>query len=156
MSLRAQIPGVYWYFCTIVDPLLSLSAVYMSYFDQSTLLDPGFPRSSPNAIVTPSHAFLLHQSGGVFAAWIFLFTTMLRETKEMKVWTRFQTALAFTDVAVLYSQWKALEAQGRLDVGKLRWEESSNAVIVLVILVIRVGFVAGWGFPKGGASKRKA
>lgn len=81
---------------------------------------------------------------------------MLRETKEMKVWTRFQTALAFTDVAVLYSQWKALEAQGRLDVGKLRWEESSNAVIVGVILLIRVGFVAGWGFPKGGASKRKA
>jgi hypothetical protein len=36
----------------------------------------------------------------------------------------------------------------------LRWEESSNAVIVAVILAIRVGFVAGVGFNKTGAEKR--
>jgi hypothetical protein len=32
MTLRAKIPAFYWYFCTVVDPLLSLSAVYTLYF----------------------------------------------------------------------------------------------------------------------------
>jgi len=95
----------------------------------------------------------MHQIGGPFLAWTFLTLTMLRETKEMKVWTRFQTGLAFTDGAVLYAQVRALEAQGRLGLGALRWEEGCNAVIVGVILGIRVGFVAGWGFGKGGKVK---
>jgi hypothetical protein len=155
MALRAKIPGVYWYFCTVVDPLLSLSAVYIHYFSPETFMDPGFARESPYANITPSHQFLMHQFGGTFAAWIFLMLTMLRETNDVKVWTRFQTALAFTDVAVLFSQWKALEAQGRLGLGMLRWEESSNAVILVIILLIRVGFVAGWGFPKNIAVKKR-
>jgi hypothetical protein len=155
MTLRAKIPALYWYYCTAVDPLLSIAAVYMHYFSPSTFMDPGFAQSSPYGKITPSHLFLMHQFGGVFAAWTFLQLTMLRETNDMKVWTRFQTALSFTDIAVLYSQWKALEAQGRLDMGKLRWEESSNAVIVLMILLIRVGFIAGWGFPKGSAAKKR-
>jgi hypothetical protein len=155
MSLRTKIPAFYWYYCTIVDPILSLSAVYMHYFDQSTFMDPGFARDSPYGKITPSHKFLMHQFGGMFMAWAFLGLTVLRETTEMKVWTRFQSALIFTDIAVLFSQWKALEAQNRLALDKLRWEESSNAVILVVILLIRVGFVAGWGFPKGSAAKKR-
>ena len=155
MSLRNQIPAFYWYYCTLVDPLLSLSAVYMNYFNPSLFMDPGFAQSSPFGRITPSHLFLMHQFGGTFVAWSFLQLTMLRETTDMNVWTRFQTALAFTDVAVLYSQVKALEAQGRLGWGMLRWEESSNAVIVVVILLIRVGFVAGWGFGKACAAKKR-
>ncbi|KAF2023948.1 hypothetical protein EK21DRAFT_105014 [Setomelanomma holmii] len=154
MSLRAQIPSVYWYFCTLIDPLLSLSAVYMNYFQSSLFMDPGFAASSPYGKITPSHLFLMHQFGGTFAAWAFMMTTMLRETSDMKVWTRFQTALAFTDVAVLYSQVRALETQGRLGWGMLRWEESSNAIIVVVILAIRLSFVAGVGFTKNGAVKK--
>jgi hypothetical protein len=155
MTLRTKIPAFYWYFCTVVDPLLSLSAVYLLYFDPSTFMDTGFAQSSQHGKITPSHLFLMHQFGGVFMAWAFLMLTMLRETNDMKVWTRFQTALCFTDVAVKYSQWKALEAQGRLDLGKLRWEESSNAIMLLLILAIRVGFIAGWGFPKDNAAKKK-
>lgn len=147
MSLRAQIPSVYWYFCTVVDPLLSLSALYIQYFDPWLFMDSGFARDSPFAKLTPSHHFLMHQFGGVFAAWAFLMLTMLRETKEMRVWTRFQTALAFTDIAALYSHWKALEAQGRLGLGLLRWEERGSIVILEIILVIRLGFVFGVGFP---------
>lgn len=152
MPLRNQIPAIYWHFCTLVDPLLSLSAVYMCYFEPSMFMDPGFARSSPMSNITPSHQFIMHQSAGMFMAWVFLTLTMLRETNDMKVWTRFQTALALTDIAVLFSQVKALEAQGRLDVSLLRWEESSNAAIVAVILAIRVAFVAGVGFPKDGAA----
>jgi hypothetical protein len=156
MSLRTKMPAFYWYYCTVVDPLLSLSAVYMHYFSPSTFMDPGFARDSKYGAITPSHRFIMHQFGGVFMAWAYLAGVMLRETTDMKVWTRFQTALVFTDLAVLYSQWKALEAQGRLDLGQLRWEESSNAVILVVILLIRVGFVAGWGFTKKHAvSKRQ-
>jgi hypothetical protein len=155
MSLRAQIPAVYWYYCTLVDPLLSLSAVYMHYFNPSLFMDPGFAQSSPYGKITPSHLFLMHQFGGTFVAWSFLQLTMLRETNDLNVWTRFQTALSFTDVAVLFSQWKALQAQGRLGWDLLRWEESSNAVIVVVILLIRVSFIAGWGFSKDSAAKKK-
>ncbi|KAF2830392.1 hypothetical protein CC86DRAFT_160973 [Ophiobolus disseminans] len=155
MSLRNQIPAFYWYYCTVVDPLLSLSAVYMVYFDPSWFMDPGFARSSPFGKLTPSHLFLMHQFGGPFLAWAFLQRTMLLETTDMNVWTRFQTALAFTDVAVIYSQIRALEAQGRLGWGMLRWEESSNAVILVTILLIRVGFVVGLGFGKGGATKKR-
>ena len=82
--------------------------------------------------------------------------TMSCETKDMEVWTRFQTALAFTDVAVLYSQVRALEAHRRLGWGMLRWEESANAVTVGMILLIRIGFAAGVGFGKGGATKKRA
>ena len=81
--------------------------------------------------------------------------TMSCETKDMEVWTRFQTALAFTDVAVLYSQVRALEAQRRLGWGMLRWEESANAVTVGMILLIRIGFAAGVGFGKGDAAKKR-
>jgi hypothetical protein len=156
MALRAKIPSGYWYFCTVVDPLLSLSAVILTYFNPPTLMDVGFARDSPYAKITPSHQFLLHQFGGAFAAWIFLMLTVLRETNDMKVWTRFQSALAITDVAVLFSHWKALEAQGRLGFGKLRFEESSNVLLLLAILLIRIGFIAGWGFPKGGAAQKRA
>ncbi|OAL06358.1 hypothetical protein IQ06DRAFT_313441 [Phaeosphaeriaceae sp. SRC1lsM3a] len=156
MSLRAQIPSVYWYFCTVVDPLLSLSALYIQYLDPMLFIDSGFARSSPFAKLTPSHHFLMHQFGGAFAAWVFLMLTMLRETREMKVWTRFQTALAFTDLAVLYSHWKALEAQGRLGLGLLRWEERGSIVIVEVILVIRLAFIFGVGFPAKRREKRRA
>jgi hypothetical protein len=155
MALRAQIPGVYWYFCTVVDPLLSLSAVYLNYMSPATFMDPGFARNSPHAKITPSHQFLMDQFGGTFAAWMFLMLTMLRETTDLKIWTRFQSALIFTDVAVLFSHWRALEAQGRLGLGMLRWEEGSNIAILITILLIRVGFVAGWGFPKGSASKKR-
>lgn len=147
MPLRAQMPAFYWYFCTIVDPLLSLSALYIQYFDPLVFMDSGFARDSPFAKLTPSHSFLMHQFGGAFAAWAFLMLTMLRETKEMKVWIRFQTALAFTDVAALYSHWKALEAQGRLGLGLLRWDERGSIIILQVILVIRMAFVFGVGFP---------
>jgi hypothetical protein len=147
-------PVGYWYFCTIIDPILSLSAAYMHYFSPSSFMDPGFARDSRYAIIMPSNQFLMHQFGGVFVAWAFLMLTMLRETTDIKVWTRFQTALAFTDVAVLYSQWKALEAQRRLELSKLRWEESSDAILV-VILLIRLGFVSGWDFPKRGAAKKR-
>jgi hypothetical protein len=154
MSLRNQIPAFYWHYGTLIDPLLSISAIYMSYFQPSLFMDPGFALTSPYGKISPAHMFLMHQFGGTFAAWAFLHLTMLRETNDMRIWTRFQTALAFTDVAVLFSQVKALEAQGRLGLGMLRWEESSNAVIVAVILAIRVGFVAGVGFNKTGAEKR--
>lgn len=137
-----------------MDPLLSLSAVYLHYFSPAGFMDPGFARDSPYAKITPSHSFLMHQFGGTFAAWAFLMLTMLPETNDMKVWTRFQSALIFTDVAVLFSQWKALESQGRLGLEMLRWEESSNAVLLVIIFLIRVGFVAGWGFPKGSAAKK--
>ncbi|KAL5116378.1 hypothetical protein ACEQ8H_005726 [Pleosporales sp. CAS-2024a] len=155
MALRAKMPAPYWYFCTVVDPLLSLSAVYLHYFDRATFMDTGFARDSPYANISPSHTYLMHQFGGAFAAWAFLMLTMLRETSDMKVWTRFQTALICTDVAVLFSQCKALEAQGRLHVGMLRWEESSNAVLLVGILLLRVGFVAGWGF-SGKCAPRKS
>jgi hypothetical protein len=97
----------------------------------------------------------MHQFGGVFMAWTFLMLTMLRETNDMKVWTRFQTALCFTDIAAKYSQWKGLEAQGRLDLGKLRWEEGSNTIMLIIILAIRVRFIAGWGFPKDSAAQKR-
>jgi hypothetical protein len=155
MTLRNQIPAVYWYYGTLVDPLLSLSAVYLLYFHPQTFMDVGFAASSPFGTITPPQTFLLNQLGGPFAAWAFLQTTMLRETNDVNVWTRFQQALCFTDVAVLFSQWKALEAQGRLGLGQLRWEESSNAVLVLIILLIRVGFIAGVGFPKAAAGRKK-
>ncbi|KAH7083046.1 hypothetical protein BKA63DRAFT_142414 [Paraphoma chrysanthemicola] len=155
MALRNQIPAFYWYSFTIIDPLLSLSAVYMNYFQPSLFLDPGFASTSPHGTITPSHAFLMHQFGGTFAAWAFMMLTLLRETNDMRVWTRFQTALSFTDVAVLYSQFRALEAQGRLGWGTLRWEESSNAAIVAVILAVRVGFVAGIGRGSKGEVKKR-
>jgi uncharacterized membrane protein len=155
MTLRAQIPAVYWYFCTAVDPLFSLSAVYLNYFDRKTFMVHGFAESSPFGTITPSHTFLMHQSGGLFAALAFMMFTILRETNDMRVWTRFQQALCLTDVAVMFSQWKALQAQGRLGLGNLRWEEGSNAVLVAGILLIRLGFVAGVGFKKGGKGRRR-
>lgn len=155
MTLRVQIPAFYWYFCTAIDPLFSLSAVYLDYFDRKTFLAHGFAESSPFGTITPSHTFLMHQSGGLFAALAFMMFTMLRETNDMKVWTRFQQALCLTDVAVMFSQWKALEAQNRLGLAKLRWEEGSNVVLVVIILLIRLGFVAGVGFKKRSKAGRR-
>jgi len=53
MSLRNQTPTLYWSFCTIIEPLLSLSAFYMIYFNTSNLMDPGFARSWPSAKSCP-------------------------------------------------------------------------------------------------------
>lgn len=156
MSLRAQIPSVYWYFFTTIDPLACLYSVYMQYFAPWLFLDSGFARESPYAKITPSHRFLNHQFGGALAAWVFLMLTVLRETKEMKVWTRIQSALAVTDVAMLYSHWKALEAQGRLGLGLLRWEERANIVVIELILVLRLAFVFGVGFPAKRIERKNA
>jgi hypothetical protein len=155
MSLRNQIPAFYWYYGTLFDPLFSISAIYMSYFQPSLCMDPGFAHSSPYGKISPSHMLLVHQFGGTFAAWAFLHLTIPPRNQQYESLDAVP-ALAFTDVAVLFSQVKALEAQGRLALGMLRWEESSNAVIVAVILAIRVGFVAGVGFNKTGAKKRNS
>jgi hypothetical protein len=87
MSLRSQIPSVYWYYCTLIDPVLSLSAACMHNFNPSLFMDPRFAQSSPYGKITPSHLFLMHQFGGKFVAWAFIQLTMLRETTDMNVWT---------------------------------------------------------------------
>lgn len=155
MTLRTQIPAFYWYFGTLIDPLLAASGAFIAYFSPQTFMDPGFAANSPYGAITPSHIFMLNQIGGAFAAFFVLQFFLLRETSDMNVWTRFQQALCFADVAVLYSQYKALEAQGRLGLGELRTEEAGNAVLLLAILVIRLGFIAGVGFGTGAAGKKR-
>jgi hypothetical protein len=97
MTLRAKIPAFYWYFCTVVDPLLSLSAVYLLYFNPSTFMDTGFAQSSQHGRITPSHLFLMHQFGGVF-----FFGLGVPHAHDATRDQRHESLDAFPDCLVLY------------------------------------------------------
>ncbi|KAL6712227.1 hypothetical protein ACN47E_000104 [Coniothyrium glycines] len=146
-------PGVnafYYYAFTAIDPLLSLSAVYMNLFAPEAFLDPAFARTSALGKLNASHAYLQHQSAGTYAMFIFLMIFMLPSTDDLKLWKKFQGGLLFTDVAALYAMWKAVEAQR----GEWRIEGISNVVILLVIAVTRTCFVTGIGVGKSSAEKK--
>ncbi|CAO2655540.1 Nn.00g043430.m01.CDS01 [Neocucurbitaria sp. VM-36] len=140
----------YYYSFTVVDPFLSLLAVYMNYFDPLTILDPAFPRTSPYKW-NPTNAFLQHQAGGAFAMFAFLMIFMLRYTNDLGVWKLFQGGLLFTDFAALFSMFKAIQAQG----GEIRSEATTNIAIIAVITIVRVLFVAGVGVGIGPRGERK-
>jgi hypothetical protein len=81
----------------------------------------------------------------------FLMVFMLPNTNDLKVWERFQTALLFTDMAALYSIWKAVEVQGGL------WtsEGAGNIGIILVVTVVRLLFVMSVDMGKGPIAKKR-
>ncbi|KAF1845031.1 uncharacterized protein K460DRAFT_365938 [Cucurbitaria berberidis CBS 394.84] len=144
--------GFYYYSFTTVDPFLSLLSVYLNYFAPETLIDPAFPRTSPHAQLTPSHAFLHHQAGGSFAMFAFLMIFMLRYTDDLGVWKLFQAGLLFTDFAALFSMFKAVQAHG----GPIRSEASTNIAIIAVITLVRVLFVMGVGVGGRGQAQSRA
>lgn len=121
--------------------MISLLAVYLNYFKPQTILDPVFPRTSPLATITPSHTYLQDQAGGAFAMFAFLMIFMLRYTNELGLWKLFETALLFTDAAALWSMWRAVQVQG----GVWRAEATANVGFLVVITIVRVLFVAGFG-----------
>jgi hypothetical protein len=148
-------PGInafYYYAFTAIDPLLSLSAVYLNYFSPQTILDPAFPATSVHAKITPAVTFLQDQAGGAFAMFAFLMVFMLRQSDDLMVWKRFETGLLMTDFAALYSSWRAVQVLG----GVWRQEAIANVCIIGVVTVVRLLFVAGVGVGAGAGKKGTA
>ncbi|KAF2440284.1 hypothetical protein P171DRAFT_435110 [Karstenula rhodostoma CBS 690.94] len=149
------IPTFYRIFFTSIDPLIALSGAYMDFFDPETILASSFPRASLYAEPTPPITVLLRQAGGAFIMMAFLMVFMLRYTEDVKIWKMFELGILVTDFTLFYSLYGALEGQGRLDVGAIRWEEWGTIVITGFVTVVRIAFLGGLGFSKKGGDGAK-
>lgn len=83
----------------------------------------------------------------------FLMIFLLRYTRDVKVWKLFEFGILITDITLFYSLWKALEAQGRLQLESLRWEEWGTVAITGFVTLVRVLFLLGAGFAKESIKK---
>ncbi|KAF2130327.1 hypothetical protein P153DRAFT_288345 [Dothidotthia symphoricarpi CBS 119687] len=150
----SPIPAFYYHFFTTLDPLISLSAIYMNFFSPETILGSAFAPSSPWCTVTPSHTMLMHQAGGAFAMFAFLMVFMLRATNDLKVWKYFEAGVLMTDGAAFWSLGNALASQRRLGVGEWRGEEWGTVVILVVVSVVRIAFLMGLGMEQRRVAKK--
>jgi hypothetical protein len=149
------IPAFYRIFFTSIDPLIALSGAYMDFFDPATILASYFPRSSLYAKPTPPITILLTQAGGAFFMMAFLMVFMLRYTSDVKIWKMFEFGILVTDFTLFYSLYGALEGQGRLNVGAIRWEEWGTIAITGFVTVVRIAFLGGLGFGKTSSNGKK-
>jgi len=80
----------------------------------------------------------------------FISAFLLRYTYDAKVWNIVEAANFIVDVAYFWSVYDVLKVQGRLGVGTWRAEDWGAIGITGVAGIVRLGFLMGFGFKKGG------
>ncbi|KAF1995555.1 hypothetical protein P154DRAFT_610740 [Amniculicola lignicola CBS 123094] len=139
------VPGVYRFFFTWFDPIVSFAGAYMDFAARDLVINSLVPNAPP---CNPHYAFIFQRAGGRMLSVSFLSGALLRATDDLKVWKYIQTAILIIDVSTLYSVWDALRVQGRLRFGATRSEDWGTVGITLFATVLRVAFLAGVGYKK--------
>lgn len=148
----SPIPTFYRIWFTTLDPLLTLSGIYLTFFTPAFVL-AGF---NPNYHSPPSSEtiLLLDHSGAWFLAILILQLGLLRgRPDDVFVWWYYALAVGIVDTVTCTATLRALDAQGRLGLGGWRWEEWVNFGSTGACAVVRWAFVLGIGV--GGAGKGK-
>ena len=142
----SSIPLFYRLFFTWLDPILCLWGASMDFFDPPLVLSSHIPSPTPDI----GHAMILTQRGGGMLNIGFISAFLLRYTYDAKVWNIVEAANFIVDVAYFWSVYDVLKVQGRLGVGTWRAEDWGAIGITGVAGIVRLGFLMGVGFKKGG------
>jgi hypothetical protein len=146
------VPGVYRFFFTWFDPVVAFAGAYMDFFAPDTVMNSLIP----NYLHDPHHMFVFQQMGGGMLSISFLSAVLLRYSTDLGVWKCLQASVLIVDIATLYSCWDALKGQGRLQLGALRGEDWGTIGLTTFVTVLRVAFLAGFGFKKQQRSGMKS
>ena len=146
--MAPPVPSFYRIWFTTIDPIISLSGVYLNIFNPTTILSSYSPTYAPPRSET---ILLLDTVAAFLAGLIFLQIVLLRaKATDMVVWRAVQTGQLIVDLGMLAAYTRALRVQGRMSLGNWRAEEWGNYTIVVGVEIIRLMFltVVGMGRKK--------
>ncbi|KAK3716706.1 hypothetical protein LTR37_006336 [Vermiconidia calcicola] len=142
----SHIPAFYRFYFRWSDPAVCLWATYMDFFTPDVVVNAFVPASI--SARNEYQDFLLQQLGGSTLMLAFLAIVLLRYTSDVKIWKILEAAVLVYDFSLLYSSWYALDYQGRLSVGALRWEDWGGIAITGQAVFVRTAFLLGAGLSK--------
>jgi hypothetical protein len=143
------VPGLYHFFFTWFDPIVSFSGAVTDFVSQDFVITSLVPKVlQEKEGVNPNYKFIFQQAGGGMIAVAFLSGALLRATNDLKVWKHVQAAILLIDIAMLYSVWDAFRLQGRLQPASWRGEDWGAVGLTGFVTILRVAFLAEVGFKK--------
>lgn len=152
--MSSPIPSLYRIWFTLLDPLLTLTGIYLTFFTPYFVL-AGF---NPTYQIPPSSEtiLLLDHSGAWFIAILILQLGLLRSRPDdVLVWWYYALAVGVVDTLTCAAVLRTLETQGRLGVGGWRWEEWVNLASTGACALVRGAFVLGIGIGDGTGKAKK-
>ena len=137
---------------TTIDPIISLSGIYLNIFNPTTILSSYSPiYASPRS----ETILLLDTVAAFLAGLVYLEVVLLRvKAADMVVWRAVQAGQLIVDLGMLAAFTRALKVQGRMGIGNWRAEEWGNYGITAGVAVIRVLFLTGVGIGRKKGRKR--
>ncbi|KAF4984793.1 hypothetical protein FZEAL_84 [Fusarium zealandicum] len=139
-----------WFTC--IDPLVLIPTVYSLIFTPEVILDALIPATL--SVYDPAQSFLFHQLAALYAFLGIVLGGVLRASSDINVWRIVTAGVLLIDVALLASLYVSLDQQGRLELGKWRWQDWGNVVLTAGLVVIRGMFLAGVGVGAEGKGKK--
>lgn len=152
---QARIPPFYRIFFTWIDPAVSIPSIWAHFAIPDFILDAYIPKTM--SVRNPDHDMLFFHLAGSFMTISVMSAVLLRYTSDLGVWRIVQSGIVLYDFEILYSTWHFLGRQGRLDPAVWRSADWGNMVFMLVIIAVRLAFLAGIGLKSsraGGKGKR--
>jgi hypothetical protein len=141
---NSHIPLFYRIFFLYIDPLICLSAIYLSFFDHSTYLSLGLPRTLTHHSSSPLTSHLITALGAWSLSIFALQTLLLQQYRDVKIWKIFMFAVLLTDLGLVYAVYVADPVMA-VSVGKWETAEWTNHGILGVVILIRTAFLLGVG-----------
>ena len=148
------IPAFYRYYFRWSDPIICLWATYMDFFTPAFAVAAFVPESV--APWNPYFDFCIQQLGGSLIMLAFIDAVLLRYTLDVNIWKIIQAAVLIYDCVMLYSNYYALDQQGRLSIDKMRWEHWGCFVITVQAALVRTAFLLGVGLSEDRKVTKKA
>jgi hypothetical protein len=141
---KSHIPLFYRIFFLYIDPLICLSAIYLCFFDHTTYLEMGVPRSLARHSSSPLTSHLINVLGAWSLCIFALQTLLLQQYRDVKLWKIFMFAVLLTDLGLVYAVY---EADPVMAVSVSKWEkgEWTNHGILGTVIAIRTAFLLGVG-----------
>ncbi|KAF4629287.1 hypothetical protein G7Y89_g8864 [Cudoniella acicularis] len=150
-----SIPLFYRLFFLYFDPLICLSGIYLSFFDQHTFIQNGVPSALSGSItssaeILPLAAYFMRSVGSYSVSIFALQILLLHQFKDapnglnVKIWRTLQFAILLIDLGLMYSVFEASPIEF-LDVGGWSSGDWTNNGILGVVIVLRTAFLLGIG-----------
>ena len=145
MSSTSSIPAFYRIWFTIIDPLMRVGSAYGFVFQPYYMLSQFTP--SPLMPIPIETRMMTDQSAGFYLCLAILFGYLLRaRPNDMAVWLAVQGGTLVIDFAVLSSFARALVDSERLNISAWSQGELGSIIVTALVAVIRLAFLAGFGF----------
>lgn len=149
----SNIPTFYRLYFSWLDPAVCVWGSYMDFFTPAFVVAATLPPS-----ISPHNTYydwVLYQLGGALLSILVIDVVLLRYTNDINIWKIWEVAVLVYDLGLLYSFYRALELQGRLSFGALRFEDWGAIVITAQAAVVRSAFILGVGLSASGSRRGK-